>query len=59
MLIAFSSLDASSIQAVEAERDKAKALGLHSTPTFFVGDKQVVGSRGIAEELKKYFEEKK
>lgn len=41
------------------ERDRARALGLTSTPTFFVNGKKVVGTEALREEMDAYFERAK
>lgn len=40
---------------VMEEKDRAEALGVNATPTFFVNGKKIVGTTALKEELEAYF----
>lgn len=47
--------DASVKAAVIAEKDRARALGITATPSFFVNGKKIVGVQALREEMDAYF----
>ena len=49
--------DPAAKMAVLEERERARSLGLKSTPTFFINGKKVVGVQSLHEELDAYFKE--
>jgi protein-disulfide isomerase len=51
--------DVSVKAAVLEERERARALGLSATPSFFVNGKKMVGVEALREELDAYFKEGK
>ena len=42
-------------QTVMHDRDLGRSLGVESTPTYFINNKMVVGSKSLTEELNQYF----
>ncbi len=42
-------------QTVMQDRDLGRSLGVQSTPTYFINNKMVVGSKSLTEELNQYF----
>ncbi len=51
--------DPSTEKTLSEEKDKANLLGLKSTPTFFINNKEIIGSKALKEELEKFFRDKK
>ncbi len=42
-------------QTVMQDRDLGRSLGVESTPTYFINNKMVVGSKSLTDELNQYF----
>ena len=42
-------------QSIMQDRDLGRSLGVQSTPTYFINNKMVVGSKSLVDELDQYF----
>ena len=45
--------------AIMQDRDLGRSLGVQSTPTYFINNKMVVGSKSMSDEMDQYFPSKK
>jgi protein-disulfide isomerase len=42
-------------RVINDEKSLGQALGIRSTPTYFINNKMVVGTKSLQDELKTYF----